>query len=167
MAMVALPIPPLPMLACRELEEEHSFVSSDHTVASSHDMIAHLMNVACAVTSTEINSERQAKQTRIGDELFASVDEWQSQNPAAEVPPVDWCYEQATKFTRGYIASYLPHKKEEEVDARFLPAHDIDPSHRIHRMALEFQRAQVSSLFLLFVDLLCFCSLWIMDDWRV
>lgn len=140
MVMVALPLPPLPLIVCKELEDEHSFVSSDLKAVSSHDLIAHMLNIACTVASSSINRARMERQACTQEQLFARVDAWQDAS-SGDVPDEEWCYNTAMEFTRMYIASYLPCPRK-EADLRFLPAAEIDRSHRVHQKALEFQQAQ-------------------------
>ena len=45
------------------------------------------------------------------------------------------------RFTRRYIQSYLPDPSREQ-DLRFIPFHEIDRTHPVHRKALEFQKGQ-------------------------
>lgn len=143
MTMVAMPIPPLPIIVCKELEGESSFVAPDHKVASSHDLIAHMINVTCAVASSSVNDTRMTNQKEIEKQLFARVDEWQDLNDAdgasKKVPSASWCYDLLTEFSRMYISSYA---NRSGLDVRFMPASEIDRSHVVHRMALEFHRAQ-------------------------
>jgi hypothetical protein len=145
MTMAAMPLPPIPIMVCKELEGESSFVAPDHKVASSHDLVAHFINVACAVASSAVNSKRMSLQSDIERQLFARVDEWQDNHDPSgtycKVPSAEWCYDVVSEFSRIYISSYL-NGKSAAVDIRFAPSSEIDKSHVVHRMALEFQRAQ-------------------------
>jgi hypothetical protein len=147
MTIAAMPLPPLPVIVCKELEGESSFVAPDHSVASSHDLIAHFMNVTCAVASSCVNSKRMSVQSDIERQLFARVDEWQDVNDPCRgdsfmVPCEEWCYELVAEFSRMYMSSYLVNRTGSLPDIRFSPASDIDRSHIVYRVALEFQRAQ-------------------------
>ena len=57
------------------------------------------------------------------------------------VPPLDLTYAIMCEFTRMYIQSYMPNPAKEQ-DIRFIPLHEVDRDHVVHRKALEFQRAQ-------------------------
>ena len=140
MVMAALPLPPLPLLVYRELQGELSFVDSDHQVTSSHDLIAHMMNIACAVASSSINNSRMERQSSLMGDLFSTLDDFLDKNAHLQVPDEKWCYEAAMHFTRLYIGTYLV---RQDNDIRFLlDASAINESHRLHKMALEYQKAQ-------------------------
>lgn len=143
MTMVALPLPPLPLMVSQELEGEHSFVDPDHKMASSHDLIAHLMNVACAVASSSVNHSRMKKQTEVVDALFERVDAWQDEHDPegslSMVPDEAWCSNLIMEFTRLYTACYLSTSCP---DLRFAQPSEIDRTHVVHKKALEFQLAQ-------------------------
>jgi hypothetical protein len=145
MIMATFLMPPLPMLASQETEDELSFVCDNGKIANSHDLIAHLMNVACATCSTSSNINRQKCQLQIVDSLFAKVDAWQSNNdPAGKlclVPSEQWCWETASDFTRMYVASYINHNQK-QVDVRILPPREIDNTHPLHKQVIAFQRGQ-------------------------
>lgn len=145
MVLAALPIPPMPILASRELGDERSFTDNEAKAISSHDLIAHLMNVSCTVVSSQKNADRERIQWKLQEELFARVDAWQLENdPGSEkqlLPPPDFAYSLLAEFTRLYIQSYMPDPSKAQ-DVRFLPACDIDKGHVVRRKAMEFQKAQ-------------------------
>lgn len=145
MAITSLPLPPLPLMVCKELDDEHSYVEAEHKLASSHDLIAHLMNVACAVASSSVNNKRMEKQAAVVQSLFARVDSWQDEHDSESVPDEDWCYELVAEFTRQYVGSYLfqsDSNAQRGLDLRFAPADQISKEHVVYRKALEFQKAQ-------------------------
>lgn len=144
MVVAALPFPPLPVMASRELEGEAS--CTEQACCSSHDLIAHLMNIACTVATEEQNRRRAEVQAKIHADLFSAIDAWQSQPQDKEgdplfLPPAEWSYRLMCDFSRRYIQSYMP-DPEKTQDVRFLPLRDIDRAHMVHRKALEFQKAQ-------------------------
>jgi hypothetical protein len=115
---------------------------------SSHDLIAHLMNVACTVATEKQNATRAELQTSIQALMFARIDEWHDNNnnntgedAGIVLPPVEWTYELMANFTRSYICSYMPDPTKEQ-DIRFVPVVDIDRTHPVHASALDFQKAQ-------------------------
>lgn len=136
MVMVSFPIPPLPLIVCKEMEDELSFVHSDHTVASSHDLVAHLMNVTCVVASSSANAQRMKRQEEIMNCFFDNVDSHKEEVNHSE----EWCYKAAAEFTRLYAASYM--QKLVPVDMRFVAASDIDRNHKVFHRMIEFQKAQ-------------------------
>lgn len=145
MILAALPMPPMPILACKELQGEQSFVDSDLKAISSHDLIAHLMNISCTVVCREKNEERKQLQWKIQEDLFRQLDEWQAKHdPKGEeqlLPPPEFGYGLLGEITRLYIQSYMPDPTNVQ-DVRFLPAEDIDKSHVVWKRTLEFQKAQ-------------------------
>ena len=145
MILAALPMPPMPILACKELQGEQSFVDSDLKAISSHDLIAHLMNISCTVVCREKNEERKQLQWKIQEDLFRQLDEWQAKHdPKGEeqlLPPPEFGYGLLGEITRLYIQSYMPDPTNAQ-DVRFLPAEDIDKSHVVWKRTLEFQKAQ-------------------------
>lgn len=140
MTVAALPVPPMPIMVSRELAGEN-FVSS--STCSSHDLIAHLMNVACTCATERQNAERALIQARLQAELFDAVDSWRERepDPLLVLPPIAWTYRVLGDFTRKYVQSYMPDAQREQ-DLRFVPAHEIDRTHAVHRRAVEFQKAQ-------------------------
>ena len=112
---------------------------------SSHDLIAHLMNIACTVSSEKQNMARAASQTCIHASLFAKIDAWNEENRFSTaplcLPPVEWTYNVMSEFTREYIRSYMPDPSKEQ-DLRFLPFLEIDRTHPVHFKALDFQKGQ-------------------------
>lgn len=136
MIISALPCPPMPVMSSKEVDgvcDEHS--------CSSHDLLAHLMNVACAVCTQKQHQARAEMQARLQGELFDKVDEWKRSQPDTALPPVEWSYQVLGEFTRRYAQSYMADPSKEQ-DVRFLPVTDIDRYHTVHVKAVEFQRAQ-------------------------
>ena len=146
MILAALPVPPMPILACKELGDERSYVEAELKAISSHDLLAHLMNICCTVVSSARNEQRRIMQEKLQeDELFSKLDAWQEKNdPGGEkqlLPPVELSYSILGNFTRKYVQSYMqdPNKVQ---DVRFIPLQDVDREHVVYRKALEFHRAQ-------------------------
>ena len=119
------------------------YVESDLQCCSSHDLLAHLMNIACTVATEGQNRSRAAIQTEIQASLFSSIDAWHEGNAgtAAVLPPVEWSYQLMADFTRKYIRSYMPDPSKEQ-DIRFVPFMDVDRGHVVHASAIDFQKAQ-------------------------
>lgn len=145
MILAALPMPPMPILACKEIAGEQSFVESELTAVSSHDLIAHLINVSCTVVVAEKNEQRQQIQWKLQENLFSQLDEWQAQHdPGGKkqlLPPPEFGYALLSECTRMYIQSYMPDPTKAQ-DVRFLPAEDVDRGHAVWKRAMEFQKAQ-------------------------
>ena len=70
MIMSALPCPPMPVMSSREVDG-----FCEEQFCSSHDLLAHLMNVACTVSTQEQNQNRAEIQARLQGELFDKVDQ--------------------------------------------------------------------------------------------
>ena len=114
----------------------------DNQCCSSHDLIAHLMNIACTLATDNQNTARAEMQTQLQAALFAEVDSWAAGATGTDnLPRVDWSYQTMAAFTRKYIQSYMPDPAKQQ-DIRFLPVTEIDRTHPVHRKALEFQKAQ-------------------------
>lgn len=152
MALAALPFPPLPVMACREIEGECSFVEAELQSCSSHDLLAHLMNVSCKHGTEHMALDRAAYQAAAQAELFAKVDAWHASADEANrakvdakdrvhLPPPQWSYEALCTATRLYVQAYMADPKKPQ-DVRFLPMTDIDMGHFIRRKAVQFQNAQ-------------------------
>ncbi len=152
MAMAALPVPPMPIMVCREMEDESSFIEADMACCSSHDLIAHLMNIACTVATEAQNARREGLQWQAQTELFEQIDAYAAADKERKVsallaaagvslPPVQWTYGLFADFTRKYVRSFMPDPTKAQ-DIRFLTMHDIDRTHRVHTKALQFQKAQ-------------------------
>jgi hypothetical protein len=133
--------------------ECNRYVEADLQCCSSHDLIAHLMNIACTVGTDRQNRARAVRQTNLQAQLFSAIDDWHEENngkvgntadgaaPALKLPPVEWTYEVMGRFTRLYIQSYMPDPSKDQ-DVRFVPFLEIDRTHAVHTKALEFQKAQ-------------------------
>ena len=134
MAIAALPIPPLPLMVCQEIEGENSFVSSQHKFCSSHDLIAHLMNVTCAVASASVNQKRMEDQSLVLQGMFDRVDA----HVSAGIPSEEWCYDALCDCTRQYVGTYVQKKC---LDLRFAPASEIGRDHAVFRKIIDFQQA--------------------------
>jgi hypothetical protein len=140
MIVAALPCPPLPVMASREAQGECSF--TEEACCSSHDLIAHLMNIACTHATEAQNRHRARLQVRLHADLFDTVDEWGKRSRESSLlPPAEWSYTLLCDFTRKYIRCYMPDPSRQQ-DIRFLPLCDIDRTHPVHVKALEFQKGQ-------------------------
>ena len=145
MSLAALPCPPMLVMVCRELAGECGFVEQETQCCSSHDLIAHLMSLACALGTEKQSSCSAMLQKELHASLFRQVDEWQEQHDPhclkCKLPPMDWTYQVLGEFTRNYIRSYMPDPSKQQ-DVWFLPYEDIDLTHFVHAKALEFQKAR-------------------------
>jgi hypothetical protein len=142
MIVAALPCPPMPVMASREVEDEPGCYEGK--CCSSHDLLAHLMNIACTAATEKQNCTRALLQAGIQEEMFSKVDEWKAGNDAsvhAMLPPAEWSYQLMGDFTRKYVQSYMADPARAQ-DVRLLPMSDINRTHPVHIRALEFQKAQ-------------------------
>ncbi len=139
MIVASLPCPPMPIMASKESAEDAGFYESK--CCSSHDLLAHLMNIACTTATDKQNLARAHRQAKIQAELFDKVDAWKAENHQQSLPPAEWSYQVMGEFTRKYVQSYMADPARDQ-DVRFLPLVDIDRTHAVHVKALEFQRAQ-------------------------
>ena len=128
MACVALPVPPLPLMVSKTVQDEAGFVMPDAQVCSSHDFLAGLQNAMCTLATKKQNKERQYLQIRLNADLMDRIDAWkEAENTAAAaagaaseeashaqlplpphsrmLPPIEWTYEVVCDFTRRFIAS--------------------------------------------------------------
>lgn len=137
MIVAALPCLPMPMMASSGVGTLKS------TACSSHDLIAHLMNIACTCATEKQNAARALLQSRLQAELFEEVDAWKEKqgNCGTVLPSADWCYQTLGRFTRKYIQSYMP-DPEKDQDVRFIPMHDVDRCHAVHASAAQFHKGQ-------------------------
>lgn len=74
MIVGAIPAPPLPMLVCKEVPDELSFVDGDTHVANTHDLLAVLLLRSMEKAGDEKAQEERAKmQGEAVEALFAAV----------------------------------------------------------------------------------------------
>ena len=142
MIVAALPCPPMPVMASKEMEDDAGFYESK--CCSSHDLLAHLMNIACTTATEKQNARRAKLQAALQAGLFDAVDAWkEEQKHKGEMllPPVEWSYQVMSEFTRKYVQSYMSDPSKDQ-DVRFMPLGDVDRMHAVHVKALEFQKAQ-------------------------
>lgn len=146
MVLLTLPCIPLPLIVNKELQDEASYVDSNHHTASSHDLISHLMNLHAAVGSQETNSERAILQAAAHKQLFDSVDQWAMDqavidpDTVVDVPPLEKSYELLCAFARAYLGSFM--KRNVTPDIRFMQACDIDFTSKLRESACSFTKAQ-------------------------
>ena len=140
MIVAALPVPPMPVMASREVDGD---LFSGSSCCSSHDLLAHLMNIACTCATAQQNAARAELQIKLQADLFEAVDDWHrdEKDDTLVLPPINWTYKALGDFTRKYVQSYMPDPTRDQ-DVRFLPVHDIDRTHPVHARAIEFQKAQ-------------------------
>ncbi len=87
----------MPIMVCRELDGECSCVEQDLQSCSSHDLLAHVMNLASTTATKKRNAQCSALQTEVQAAMFEAVDAWQKLNDPhclhRRLHPVDWTYE--------------------------------------------------------------------------
>lgn len=140
MIILALPCPPLPMIACRPLDDESSFVSNTYVVSDSHDLIAHLLNVRAACSQASINIERELLQRRAHDALIGRFDEWVEENQST--PPVEVSYSLFCHFIREYVASFV--RSGSLPDLRMPGVSTIGEGHPVRRSAVGFAKVRTA-----------------------
>lgn len=113
MVLMALPCPPLPMLANRVVEGEESTVASGDwsggvRVSNTHDLLGHLLNVRAACDQQAVNANRLRAQERAHQRLFDGLDalaaEADDAGTGLELRDVVAAFGQ---FTRDYVAAFL------------------------------------------------------------
>ena len=156
MAMLTLPVPPLPIMVHKELIDERNAVDGTYHTSSSHDLVAHLLNVHAACNVTNINKRRKLLQIAAHRKLLKRFDDFAQQqcrdsgeNRSPAVPPVGTCYEFFCDFTREYVHALTTSDLEHDSpankyppDLRMIPVHDVDTKHPIYMQTLDFVKAQ-------------------------
>jgi hypothetical protein len=141
MVLTMFPCPPLPQMLLKENVREDA-------VASSHDTIAHGMNLACATYDRKVNEERKTKQRTLQSTYNDALDHvfdlyTQQRHTKDEIK--EMVYTEMQKFTRDTITLFMPWicmDKNERADARFMPLDSVSKNSNIHVRAVEHLVAQ-------------------------
>ena len=133
MVIAVLPVPPMPLMASRRLIDEHGTTDAEHTVCSSFDLLAHLMNLAARKRDDALNKARLARQRQAEQRLLQAVDALPSEPTDPSTAWPIFC-----TFTREYIQSYLGSSTEQ--DLRFLPYDSIHQEHKLYTEALDHSK---------------------------
>lgn len=143
MVMTAFPCPPLPQIVVQ-------CSTTNLVTASSHDTIAHGLNIACTVYNSAVNNQRRETQHKLQQEYNKSIDILWEMNrdmlcdPNSDDAKRNICthmlYDVMQKYTRQYIATILPSAGE---DIRFFPYDDIDVGSPIHRQTVDHMMGQM------------------------
>jgi hypothetical protein len=130
----------MPMLVCREVQDEASFVGVENVACNTHDLIAHLMNKAAAASNIQHNG-RKILQCKASEILYNRFDAWHENNKELKTTPLETSYPFFAEFTRSYIQSYMldPSKI---LDIRILPVNEVDNNNDLHLKTRDFARAQ-------------------------
>lgn len=75
MVVSSLPVGPLPIIAGQEIADEITFVSGEHKVANSHDLMGMLLLTAFQQNDPAKNQERCENQKRIMNAFFDEIDQ--------------------------------------------------------------------------------------------
>lgn len=131
--LLLMPVPPMPLMVSRRLEDEHGTTSQDHSFQPSHDLLAHLLNVAASHGKQSHHDARILAQKRAEDELFAAID-------ALQDAPVDveQVWHAFCAYKRAYIASFT---LRDGGDARFGDPGSVPQGCRVWDTAYEHARA--------------------------
>jgi hypothetical protein len=127
--LIAQPFPPLPILALRDNSEDYLYMNS-------HDLQAHLLNIACTHNSQATLSYRQEKQTRIYDMFIRDI--------KTETRDVHDLYEIYCKHTRSLLSLYIFNTDRRTADIRFQPLDEILDSDRITGHMREYTKARAA-----------------------
>ncbi len=128
MALSAMPVSPMPMLVGREVPDEITAMSGDHTIANTHDLWAALLLSAMERQDMEDNEKRRDTQQRITEELFSECRKIKAEQTSdVGDKTAEKVYEAFGNFTRGSIAAL-----SSKMDVRFAPLDSIVREDKIH-----------------------------------
>lgn len=135
MVLVALPYPPLPVLASRVDRDDHRLQDDASTRLTSHALISHGLNEAIARNRPEENADRKNRQLDVFQRfLHAMATEgffMQSPEPL---------YQLYCRFTLEHISTYFP--PGHPIDVRFQPLASITRGDPFHGKMAEYMAAQ-------------------------
>jgi hypothetical protein len=140
MTLMALPVPPLPMLVTKEMSGECNTTDGEYHICNSHDLLANFMNIKTMVGNKVDDTQRRQLQTLANTRLLAKFDSWKLKNPGP-FPPLDITYGYLADFTREYAATYIGNGTDIP-DIRLSEVRDIGMDHPIRAAALSFAKAQ-------------------------
>lgn len=149
MILVALPCPPLPVIACRPVDGESSFVAEQYVISDSHDLLAHLLNIRAACLQTQVDTERELLQRQACDKLVQEFDKWAANKPASAdpygyLPPVETSYSFFCHFIREYVATFTRCKGLPDI--RMPNVADIGREHSVAKNAIRFAKVRWTSI---------------------
>lgn len=126
MTLLSLPCPPLPVMVTREDEADTTRSTGEYSVANSHDMIAHAMNlkVGFAASGVELDPENEMRrklQSIAHARLFTRFDVWMKEHckevlevdgekeegdETVKMPPMEMIWDTFCRFTREYVKTF-------------------------------------------------------------
>lgn len=116
MVLSSLPVPPLPMIAGKEMPDEITYLTGDQVVCNSHDLMGMLLLTAMQRGQQKENEERSQIQKQITSELFEEIAKIDDRDSNSE----NHIYTLFCNFTRKNIKA-LSGKE----DVCFLPLKDV------------------------------------------
>lgn len=133
MVLASLPVPPMPAIGSKRLEDEHGTVESCSSTFCSFDMIAHMLNVSAKHHKQEVNERRQSLQRGAEQGLFERID-------LMAEPPTDLAqvWGLFSEFTREYVKSYT---LQDVVDLRFGDPSRVPKGSLVWHVALDQAKA--------------------------
>ena len=131
--LMMLPVLPMPMICSKRLDDEHGTASSHCTVQPSHDLIAHLLNIAASHGQQIQHKQRQTRQKIAEDALFRAID-------ALDLPPsrVDQVWGAFCAYKRAYVESFTG---QPDPDIRFADANTVTCDQRVFHLALDHAKS--------------------------
>lgn len=136
MVLACLPVPPMPMIVSREARDTEGGQCIEACATSSHDVIAHLLNLAASRGDGLLNRDREARQIQANERLLQEIDSMEGV-PAHALDERAWT--SFARFTTMYIACFssagspLP-------DCRFLQPSDVPQGHPVALQAADHAR---------------------------
>jgi len=74
MVLASIPIPPMPAIGSKRLEDEHGTVENHTSAFCSFNMIAHMLNICAKHRNESADIQRKQLQKLADDKLFAQID---------------------------------------------------------------------------------------------
>lgn len=134
MILTALPFPPLPIKAWT-LEENSSQL--DHqTAITSHDIISHLLELACNDPDKTIHEPRQKRQQLV---LRGFLEEVMALENVDEIPPPKM-YEIYCKHTARHVETFFLEGRVPPIE--FLPMHVVERKDPVHTQMCDYMAGQ-------------------------
>lgn len=137
MVLACLPVPPMPMIVSKEVRDKEGGQSIEACATSSHDVIAHLLNLAASKRDEKLNKERAARQVQVHDRLLHEIDTMDEFGLHA-LDERAWT--SFARFTTMYIACFSS-AESPMPDCRFLQPSDVPRGHPVALQAADHARA--------------------------
>lgn len=131
MVLASLPVPPMPLMVSRRLEDEHGTTMSSDNVASSFDVVAHLLNLAASTGNHSLNQSRAIRQHKVHDALLKEIDSVPDLDCQAGL---DAAWVAFARFTTDYIGCFMAASSARQ-DTRFCDPAQVPLGCPVHLQA--------------------------------